>query len=99
MGATVAASTPRFDVVKSTSEVRSCRTDPDAGGGRVPGPGTANHSENLLALQKLSEQTAQLHRQFLDGQDKALGLFQTFSTSNSGCSRSDCEPATARRRR
>ena len=27
--------------------------------------------ESLIALQKLSEQTAQLHRQFLDGQDKA----------------------------
>ena len=33
--------------------------------------------ENLLALQRMSEQTAQLHRQFLEGQDKALQIFQT----------------------
>src|SRR5207245_4992471 len=32
--------------------------------------------ENLLALQRLSEQTAQLHRQFLEGQDKALEVFR-----------------------
>ena len=32
--------------------------------------------ENLLALQKLGEQTADLHRQFLDGQDKVLLAFQ-----------------------
>jgi acyl transferase domain-containing protein/NAD(P)-dependent dehydrogenase (short-subunit alcohol dehydrogenase family) len=33
--------------------------------------------ENLLALQKLGEQTAQLHRQFLEGQDRALQVFQS----------------------
>lgn len=33
--------------------------------------------ENLLALQKLGEQTAALHRQFLDGQDKVLDVFQS----------------------
>jgi polyketide-type polyunsaturated fatty acid synthase PfaA len=32
--------------------------------------------DNLLALQKLGEQSAQLHRQFLDGQDKVLHAFQ-----------------------
>jgi acyl transferase domain-containing protein/NAD(P)-dependent dehydrogenase (short-subunit alcohol dehydrogenase family)/acyl carrier protein len=32
--------------------------------------------ENLLALQRLGEQTAQLHRQFLDGQDRTLQVFQ-----------------------
>jgi acyl transferase domain-containing protein/NAD(P)-dependent dehydrogenase (short-subunit alcohol dehydrogenase family) len=32
--------------------------------------------ENLIALQKLAEQTAQLHRQFLEGQDRALQVFQ-----------------------
>jgi acyl transferase domain-containing protein/NAD(P)-dependent dehydrogenase (short-subunit alcohol dehydrogenase family) len=32
--------------------------------------------ENLLALQRLSEQTAQVHRQFLEGQDKALQVFR-----------------------
>lgn len=32
--------------------------------------------ENLLALQKLGEQTAQLHKQFLDGQDRALQVIQ-----------------------
>jgi acyl transferase domain-containing protein/NAD(P)-dependent dehydrogenase (short-subunit alcohol dehydrogenase family) len=31
---------------------------------------------NLIALQKLAEQTAQLHRQFLEGQDRALQVFQ-----------------------
>ncbi len=33
--------------------------------------------ENLAALQKLGEQTAQLHRQFLEGQDRALQVFQS----------------------
>ena len=33
--------------------------------------------ESLVALQKLSEQTASLHRQFLDGQDKAQRTFQS----------------------
>jgi acyl transferase domain-containing protein/NAD(P)-dependent dehydrogenase (short-subunit alcohol dehydrogenase family) len=33
--------------------------------------------ENLIALQKLAEQTAQLHRQFLEGQDRALQVFQS----------------------
>jgi acyl carrier protein/NAD(P)-dependent dehydrogenase (short-subunit alcohol dehydrogenase family) len=33
--------------------------------------------ENLAALQKLGEQTAQLHRQFLDGQDRTQRTFQT----------------------
>jgi acyl transferase domain-containing protein/NAD(P)-dependent dehydrogenase (short-subunit alcohol dehydrogenase family) len=32
--------------------------------------------ENLLALQRLGEQTAQLHRQFLDSQDRSLQVFQ-----------------------
>jgi acyl transferase domain-containing protein/NAD(P)-dependent dehydrogenase (short-subunit alcohol dehydrogenase family)/acyl carrier protein len=32
--------------------------------------------ENLLALQKLGEQTAQAHRLFLEGQDRALKAFQ-----------------------
>lgn len=32
--------------------------------------------QNLLALQRQSEQTAQVHRQFLEGQDKALQVFQ-----------------------
>src|SRR4029077_17167839 len=32
--------------------------------------------ENLLALQRLAEQTAQVHRQFLEGQDKTLQVFQ-----------------------
>jgi acyl transferase domain-containing protein/NAD(P)-dependent dehydrogenase (short-subunit alcohol dehydrogenase family)/acyl carrier protein len=33
--------------------------------------------DNLVALQRLGEQTAQLHRQFLDGQDRVLGAFQS----------------------
>jgi acyl transferase domain-containing protein/NADP-dependent 3-hydroxy acid dehydrogenase YdfG len=33
--------------------------------------------ENLAALQKLGEQTAQLHRQFLEGQDQTQRTFQT----------------------
>ena len=33
--------------------------------------------ENLVALQRLSEQSADLHRQFLEGQDKAHRTFQT----------------------
>jgi acyl transferase domain-containing protein len=33
--------------------------------------------DNLVVLQKLSEQTADLHRQFLDGQDKAQRTFQS----------------------
>ncbi|MFL5244313.1 MAG: SDR family NAD(P)-dependent oxidoreductase [Gemmataceae bacterium] len=32
--------------------------------------------DNIVALQKLGEQTAQLHKQFLDGQDRALQIFQ-----------------------
>ena len=32
--------------------------------------------ENLLSLQRLGEQTAQLHRQFLDSQDRSLQVFQ-----------------------
>ena len=32
--------------------------------------------DNLVALQRLGEQTADLHRQFLDGQDKVLQAFQ-----------------------
>src|SRR5205807_4904488 len=32
--------------------------------------------ENLFALQRFAEQTAQVHRQFLEGQDKSLQLFQ-----------------------
>ena len=33
--------------------------------------------DNLVSLQKLGEQTAQLHRQFLDGQDRTRRTFQT----------------------
>ncbi|MGE3805961.1 MAG: SDR family NAD(P)-dependent oxidoreductase [Gemmataceae bacterium] len=33
--------------------------------------------ENLAALQRFGEQTAQLHRQFLDGQDRLLGAMQS----------------------
>jgi acyl transferase domain-containing protein/NADP-dependent 3-hydroxy acid dehydrogenase YdfG len=33
--------------------------------------------QNLSALQQISEQTSQLHRQFLEGQDRALQIFQT----------------------
>ena len=33
--------------------------------------------DNLVSLQKLGEQTAQLHRQFLDGQDRTQRTFQT----------------------
>jgi acyl transferase domain-containing protein/NADP-dependent 3-hydroxy acid dehydrogenase YdfG/acyl carrier protein len=33
--------------------------------------------DNLIALQKLGEQTAQLHRQFLDGQDRTRRTFQS----------------------
>ena len=33
--------------------------------------------DNLVALQKLAEQTAQLHRQFLEGQDRTQQTFQT----------------------
>ncbi|MBV8676883.1 MAG: acyltransferase domain-containing protein, partial [Planctomycetaceae bacterium] len=33
--------------------------------------------ENLIALQKISEQTSRLHRQFLDGQDKTQRAFQS----------------------
>jgi len=36
--------------------------------------------ENLLALQRLAEQTAQVHRQFLEGQDKTLQVFQALLT-------------------
>jgi acyl transferase domain-containing protein/NAD(P)-dependent dehydrogenase (short-subunit alcohol dehydrogenase family) len=43
-----------------------------------------NSQENLLALQRMSEQTAQLHRQFLEGQDKALMLFQTLLQQQQG---------------
>ena len=32
--------------------------------------------ENLVALQRMGEQTANLHRQFLDGQDRATQTFQ-----------------------
>src|SRR5260370_38659441 len=32
--------------------------------------------DSFLALQRLSEQTAQVHRQFLEGQDKALQVFR-----------------------
>jgi acyl transferase domain-containing protein/NAD(P)-dependent dehydrogenase (short-subunit alcohol dehydrogenase family) len=32
--------------------------------------------ENLLALQRLAEQTTQVHRQFLEGQDKSLQVFK-----------------------
>ncbi|GIW81399.1 MAG: hypothetical protein KatS3mg105_3206 [Gemmatales bacterium] len=34
-------------------------------------------SQELLVLQRLGEQTAQLHRQFLDGQDRLLQTIQT----------------------
>src|SRR5262249_10858393 len=33
--------------------------------------------DNLVVLQRLGEQTAQLHRQFLEGQDRVLGAFQS----------------------
>ena len=33
--------------------------------------------ENLIALQRIGEQTAHLHRQFLEGQDKARQTFQS----------------------
>ena len=33
--------------------------------------------ENLVALQRMGEQTANLHRQFLDGQDRASQTFQS----------------------
>ena len=33
--------------------------------------------ENLVALQRLGEQTAHLHRQYLEGQDRATQTFQT----------------------
>jgi len=71
-------SRPRLEVVKPISE-------PKAIPAPMPAP-AENASEsrallvtqdNLLALQRLGEQTAQLHRQFLEGQDKALTIFQT----------------------
>jgi len=40
--------------------------------------------ENLLALQRLAEQTAQVHRQFLDGQDKTLQVFQALLEQQQG---------------
>lgn len=47
----------------------------------VPPPGGATPAaplarEVLFALQKIAEQTAQLHRQFLQGQERALEIFQ-----------------------
>jgi NAD(P)-dependent dehydrogenase (short-subunit alcohol dehydrogenase family)/acyl carrier protein len=39
----------------------------------APAPATADH---LLALQQLAEQTARLHRQFLEGQETAQRTFQ-----------------------
>ncbi len=42
----------------------------------VPSPSFPPTNESLLALQKLGEQTAQLHRQFLEGQDRALQVMQ-----------------------
>ncbi|SIO57161.1 polyketide-type polyunsaturated fatty acid synthase PfaA [Singulisphaera sp. GP187] len=41
------------------------------------GQALRNAQDNLVALQKLGEQTSSLHRQFLDGQDKAQRTFQT----------------------
>ena len=41
------------------------------------GSALAMTQDNLIALQRLAEQTAQLHRQFLEGQDRALQVFQS----------------------
>jgi len=76
--ASVTVSTPRFEVVEPTNPAR-----PVSEAARPPVDSSAlaqalrSTQENLLALQKLGEQTALLHRQFLDGQDKTLTLFQT----------------------
>ncbi|MBY0525167.1 MAG: acyltransferase domain-containing protein, partial [Gemmataceae bacterium] len=76
--APAAVSTPRFDIVKPMTDPR-----PIAQAALPPVDHSAlaqalrTTQENLLALQKLGEQTAQLHRQFLDGQDKTLTVFQT----------------------
>lgn len=47
-----------------------------SGGSSLLGQALRDAQENMLALQKLGEQTAQLHRQFLEGQEKAQRTFQ-----------------------
>ncbi len=48
------------------------------------GSALAMTQENLIALQRLAEQTAQLHRQFLEGQDRALQVFQALLDQQNG---------------
>jgi acyl transferase domain-containing protein/NAD(P)-dependent dehydrogenase (short-subunit alcohol dehydrogenase family) len=76
--ARVNVSTPGFEVVEPINQVRPVS---EAAWPPVEHSTLAQAlratQENLVALQKLGEQTAQLHRQFLDGQDKTLSLFQT----------------------
>ncbi|HMP01180.1 MAG TPA: SDR family NAD(P)-dependent oxidoreductase [Gemmatales bacterium] len=45
-----------------------------------PAAATSVATDVLLALQKMAEQTAQLHRQFLEGQERALAIFQQLFT-------------------
>lgn len=54
--------------VQVTKQMNATLTPP-----RAPGPMA---QEVLLALQRVAEQTAQLHRQFLQGQERALEVFQ-----------------------
>lgn len=42
-----------------------------------PTPKMTLSPENLLALQRIAEQTARLHQQFLDGQNRVLEIFQS----------------------
>ncbi len=72
------ASTPRLDVVTTMATVRSNPEPMQSPHESSPlGQALRTSQENLLALQKLGEQTAELHRQFLEGQDKTLGVFQS----------------------
>jgi acyl transferase domain-containing protein len=69
----------------TTAATRLTSTRPIAASSGPVAPGDAGlltralaeARESMLALQKLGEQTAKLHRQFLDGQEKTQRAFQT----------------------
>ena len=58
-----------------------------------------NAQDNLLALQRLAEQTAALHRQFLEGQEKTQQIFLKLLEQQQRLSLAVLDPAGACRMR
>ncbi len=71
------ASSARAKTVAPAPQSNTPKPMNDAPAAAASHPSFAATQENLIALQKLGEQTAHLHRQFLEGQDRTLQIMQS----------------------